>query len=230
MPINTADVCGALSSDRLGPYRAHAGGNDLAALQHYQHNILLSESLYAILHLLEVTLRNRFEEHLMSRFGVNWFNDARFSAEVGGKHEGQQLTEALGKLTRSGKVHTSGRVVAELNFGFWTGLLGNSYNGRFWGPAWKTLLRHQNLIDPTRSSTELPKLEKKVNQILRDTRHVRNRLFHHEPIWNDRRLWTKYQDVRLLVSWVSMDVSDWIDHAQLDRFRGVYQQLKGLQP
>jgi hypothetical protein len=230
MPINVADVCQVLSADRLGPYRARAGGDDLVAIQHYHHNILLSEALYALLQFLEVALRNRFEAYLVAAYGNAWYTETRFLAAIAGTQEQSQLADALNGLTKRGKPLTSGRVVAELNFGFWTGLLGNRYKGRFWGPAWRTLVGNQDLIDPARAGTDLPRITKRVNQILRDARHLRNRVFHHEPIWNDAELWRKYQETKRLLSWVSPDLAAWIEHTQLDRFRGVIQQLRGLQP
>ena len=217
-------ISDALSSARLAPYRA-AAGNDAGALQGYQSNISLSEALYPSLQLLEVSLRNRFEIMLTGKYGAQWFADARFLKVIAGQVEERQLQEAITGLTRRKRALSSGAVVAELSFGFWTGLLGNQYQGRFWGPGWQILFPHQNVIDPRLGLT--PSFEKKVNAKLREIRFLRNRVFHHEPIWADAALPAKYQDIRLLSGWICPEVIDWADGTQMDRFPDVFKAITG---
>jgi len=186
---------------------------------------MLSEALYPSLQLLEVLLRNRFEILLTAKHGNLWFANAGFLKIVAGQAEEKQIQDAVGSLTRRGRGLSSGAVVAELSFGFWTGLLGNRYHGRFWGPGWKTLFPHQNLADPGVGLT--PVFEKTVNAKLREIRFLRNRVFHHEPIWTDARLGAKYQDIRLLIGWICPEVLRWSDESHMDRFPDVFQRVTG---
>lgn len=227
-----------MSTDRLSPLLAACGGDVRLALQHYQQNILLSEALYPGLQLLEVVLRNRFEIALLARYGSAWYQSPSFLNDLTvGRHtsnalthEERQLQNVLSQLNATGKALASGRVVAELNFGFWTGLLGTAYKSKFWGPAWSTLVPHQDWISKERVSQDLPRLEKTIRRMLRDIRHLRNRIFHHEPVWNDSKLWSKYQDLRTLIQWMEPEILAWSDATRVDRFPGVFQQLKGIQP
>jgi hypothetical protein len=70
-------------------------------------------------------------------------------------------------------VMRAGHVVAELSFGFWTGLLANRYHARLWEPA---LRRSFPLLPPgvTRRS-----LHRRVESV----RRLRNRVAHHEPVF-----------------------------------------------
>ncbi|MBI0445353.1 hypothetical protein [Deinococcus sp. DB0503] len=229
MPLNITPICDALSADRLSPYRATTG-SDLEALRLYQHNIMLAEALSTPLHVLEVVFRNRFEVFLTHRYSPTWFQDAGFLAILASHDEARQLSKAKAALTQAGKAHTSGRIVAELHFGFWTGLLNRRYRGQFWGPAWHTLLPQQTLIPARPTSGDLSRLEGQVVRDLHMLRRLRNRVSHHEPLWNDPDLWQKHQTLLELLSWMEPEVCAWLAHAQLNRFPGIYQMLKGLQP
>jgi len=57
-PTNLAELEVLLSSDRLQPYRKSVGGDSERAIQLYEQNTLLAESLYGILQGLEIALRN----------------------------------------------------------------------------------------------------------------------------------------------------------------------------
>lgn len=238
MSFDVERVCQALSTDRLSPLLAACGGDVRLALQHYQQNILLSEALYPGLQLLEVVLRNRFEITLLARYGSAWYQSPNFVSDltVGRQdrnkltQEERQLQSVLIQLNTTGKALASGRVVAGLNFGFWTGLLGTAYKSKFWGPAWTTIVPHQDRLSKAQISQDLPLLEKTIRRMLRDIRHLRNRVFHHEPVWNDPKLWDKYQDLRTLIQWMEPEILAWSDATQVDRFPGVFQQLKGLRP
>lgn len=47
----------------------------------------------------------------------------------------EKLHDAKDSMMRQGKLLTSGRVVAELSFGFWTALIGRKYEKRLWVPC-----------------------------------------------------------------------------------------------
>lgn len=223
LPNQLHPIFEALSLARLAPYHTAAAGDDAGALWHYQSNILLCEALYPSHQLLEVTLRNRFEILLMKRYGSYWFVDPGFLKILSGQAEERQIKDAITSLTKRGRGLSSGAVIAELSFGFWTGLLGNRYQGRFWGPGWLILFPHQNLLDSRKGLT--PAFEKTVNAKLREIRLLRNRVFHHEPVWADAGLCAKYQDIRLLIEWICPQVLEWMDQAGMDRFSAVCQAI-----
>ena len=89
----------------------------------YKQNTLLAELLYGVLQGLEVALRNTIHAQLTADYSQ--------AAVVGRpKLEPEQdsmLRKAKEALKREEKHPDAGRVVAELAFGFWTGLTSAKY-------------------------------------------------------------------------------------------------------
>ena len=68
-PQNLREIESILSSDRLETYISLAHGNHHQALEIYKSNILKSHRFYTILHILEICLRNKIDEHLCAKYG-----------------------------------------------------------------------------------------------------------------------------------------------------------------
>lgn len=58
----------AFAPERLAPYLKHASGDRDLAVALYLWNVALCESLYPLLNLSEITLRNRFHQVLCQHF------------------------------------------------------------------------------------------------------------------------------------------------------------------
>lgn len=114
-PENLSEIERTLSSDRLRPYQANAGGNSELAIRLYEEqNTLLSESLYGVLHGLEVAFRNTVHTQLASDYGrAEWYDSLNLESEQAG-----MLRKAKEILAKEGKPLDAGRVAAELSFGF----------------------------------------------------------------------------------------------------------------
>jgi hypothetical protein len=86
-----------------------------------------------------------------------------------------QKTRAKNKLQRRAETATPDKIVAELTFGFWSSL----FNGSFQSVLWKDL----RLVFP-----RCPKRQRQRHAIasaLNQIRNLRNRIFHHEPLFAD---------------------------------------------
>lgn len=130
-----------------------------------------------------------------------------------------EVAKAKAKILKNGKSVTADRVVAELQFGFWTSLFEDHYEKHtpFLPRAFKHVFPH------------LPKsLHKRKDRKadLEKIRVLRNRVFHHERIvhWND--LDAQHQLILEIISWVSPELRQMAD--ALDRFQGV--RKAGLKP
>ena len=105
-----------LNPERLGAYRKD-GVDDTTTLARYLLNMALCESLYSPLQFAEIALRNALHSSLTMRAGTdNWYNTISLP-----DWQKDQVIAAKNQLIRSGKLLDSGRVVAELTFGFWVG-------------------------------------------------------------------------------------------------------------
>ncbi|MXX88531.1 MAG: hypothetical protein F4213_19575 [Boseongicola sp. SB0677_bin_26] len=101
---------------------------------------------------------------------------------------------------------TPGRFVASMSLGFWVRLLGRgSYiNGGGKADYEKTLWR------PALCKAFPGRQRRAVQQRLDQLRQLRNRIAHHEPIF-DRNLTEDYALLLEAVDWISVDVRAWIE-------------------
>lgn len=126
------EISRGLSTPRLEAYRQD-GQNDFEVLCNYVWNQRLCESAYPALETLEVSLRNSIHAAISKRLGTpTWFDDGFLDVS-----ERKSVQAAKDELTKSRKLHEPGRIIAELNFGFWTSLFASHYDR----PLWHHLLR-----------------------------------------------------------------------------------------
>ena len=221
--INTINLIQGISSDRLQPYRLQSS-TEQNALELYKQNILLSEALYPSLHMLEVVLRNNLERVLIQEFGRTWYQFPKFTRLLIRKNgqltvEAKQLRRAVDELNKARKPSTSGRIVAELNFSFWTRLLGKSYENDIWRPYDQAIFP-----DVRANDREI----RKIRDDLTSLRFLRNRVAHYEPIWNDPNLFDKYETIKRLLSWLNADAETYLNRC--DRFAEVYKRIGKAKP
>lgn len=117
----------ALSLERLMGYQtAYAKSFSSDPVVLYRWNIILSQSLYPLLHVLEVGLRNAIFTATARRY-----NDPQWllKGSLLDPKELKKLEKPIHYLRCRGKLD-SGHLVAELNFGFWCGLLDRRYEHR----------------------------------------------------------------------------------------------------
>jgi hypothetical protein len=191
-PTNLVELEVRLSSDRLQPYRASVGGDTERAIRLYEQNTLLSESLYGVLQGLEIALRNSIHAQLTASFGrPDWWCVLRLKPE-----QAMMLQSAQESLRRESKPLDASRIVAELSFGFWTGLTGPRYSD-----LWRD---HLVKIFPRR-----PVQRADVQLRLNSIRKLRNRIAHHEPILS-RPLQKDVNQIFDTLAWISPVTARWV--------------------
>jgi len=202
----------AISHERLGAYRQRGtDGSDLNLFAHYAWNIALCECLYPALQGLEVALRNSIHDAAATTYRTEfWFDDPRV---VGHQREQDTIRKAKETLARDRKPLEAGRIVAELSFGFWTSLLDVRYEQVLWPRLLKIVFPFMPRPIRTR---------KMLSKRLHPVRHLRNRVFHHEPIWHWRDLVQQHNELLEAISWINPAMLEMIK--VLDRFPDVRQQ------
>lgn len=200
----------ALSEERLAGYESRTPGDgDLDTFCHYAWNLALGESLYPTLQCVEVVLRNAVHGAARGEFGNDsWFDD---SSIINSRFEVEAIAKAKAKLQRQRKPLDPHRIVAELNFGFWTSLLDRRYEQILWPRLIRAAFPHMPRRDRTRRN-----LLARFNEI----RKLRNRLFHHEPIWYWTDLEDKHEHLVAALNWMEPAIADLV--TSLDRFPDVY--------
>ncbi|MBX6331688.1 MAG: hypothetical protein IRY91_07565 [Gemmatimonadaceae bacterium] len=113
------------------------------------------------------------------------------------------MDEAIQRLERNPRFQTQGRLVAKLGFGFWTALCRAPYDhSRADGPKlWPTLLPRVFPHMP-RAGRSRQNVQARMDGI----REFRNRIAHHEPIWN-RDLLKHYDEILDAISWMYPNMS-----------------------
>lgn len=206
----------ATSPARLLPYR-EATSSDREAIVSYLYNLALSEALYSPLCCLEISLRNSLDRALRTRLDSDeWFDRSDLFSP-------NQRKDILTAKRRALPVHAPaeaelvpGKVVAELNFGFWTSLLSSTYEDALWRSDRAQLLKEVFPFIPRRLR-QRNTIYARYNRL----RELRNRVFHHESIWNRPTLQQDHRDVQDAIGWVNPSMNRAL--LLVDRFDTVYQ-------
>lgn len=179
-----------LSPARLSRYLSYASGDRARAIALYEWNAQVSAALHRDLAHLEVALRNAYDAAASAHWtgpGHYWLLDDAdrvFARVLRTKHTyragqrvkyqvdiNQKPRELVARAVRDagGPRATAGKVVAELNFGFWRYLSSSAHEKTLWVP----LLHH---AFPQR--TKRTDIDARVGRL----HAVRNRVAHHEPL------------------------------------------------
>jgi hypothetical protein len=136
-PAELATLERRVSVERLGPYRQASGGDLATAVALYEWNAAVSAALGTTLGHLEVLLRNTLHDELTA-WSTRQFSEPRWYLNPTGFLFGEaidDIAKARARATRDGRLETPGRVVAELNLGFWRFLLSRRYDRGLWHPC-----------------------------------------------------------------------------------------------
>jgi hypothetical protein len=154
----------------------------------------ISTSLYGVLHVLEVGLRNRIHTKMTEVFGKEEWWDAvpLYESEL------KDVSDAKKSLSENGILITPESVVSELNFGFWVKLFSGNYEKKLW----VRVLRHRFQANLTRHI---------LHARFKEVKELRNCIAHHKTlIKRDPR--KDYAMLLETIKWISPTVQRWIEH------------------
>lgn len=209
----TTYVAGAISLDRLGPYGAASGTVTPAALANYFWNIALCEALYPTIHCVEITLRNNLYTALSGIYGSEWL---LANPPILRQREDAQVVSAAEDLcARTGLLARSRDLIPELDFGLWTSLFARDYDPTVWQQ--KGVIATAFPLQPYRRRVRA-ELSDRFNTI----RKLRNRVFHHEPIWNRPDLPQRHRDIIEALGWMNPAMHFTLTTPGFDNFPIVY--------
>ncbi len=183
-----------LSAPRLKPFLDYSNGKFDQALRLYVWNIAISSSLWGSFHLLEISLRNVLHSELSSYFGTEdwWNSELNFHADTR-----QQMDRSINAANKKHGVNFSpSHVVAEFSFAFWIDLLSNRYHERLW----------KHILSKGFSPQEARRRD--IHKALEQLRKLRNRIAHHEPIF-ERPLQDDLKLLNWILGMIDVDIRDW---------------------
>lgn len=182
-----------LSTPRIETYEAATPGDPTlsSALALYAWNAQVSAALLAPLHICEVSIRNAISEAIAVAHGQQWPWSAGFVRSLPNPVVGYNARSDL-LSTRSHKT-TTGQVIADLKFVFWQTMVTSRFDARLWAHHLRTVLPH---ADENKTTAQIRSM---VYSELEQIRKLRNRIAHHEPIFQ-RNLATDFQKIHDLIA------------------------------
>lgn len=178
--MNYIDFESLFSAPRLQRYKNAMSGNQNKALILYRHNLKLSQSLFTLISVFEIVLRNQIDV-CMKKHGANadWLHDA---VQNGGIFDTQkcqychdEIIKKLNLLNKNG-TYSHDKLIAELNFGFWRYMLEPAqFNAT--GKIFMQILPSRPKSSPTQHYNQ-----KWFAAKLREINIIRNRIAHQETI------------------------------------------------
>ncbi len=211
-----------ISKPRLDRFLMATGGSKSKAQKLYRINLRVAQSFYPVLNLFEIFFRNIVNYQVAAHFAnANWI-----TAEKNGFMNHPSLTssrfflknsvnKAEKMVRRKGGVVTSGKVIAEQSFGFWTSLF-DTHHYRLIGGV----VIHCFPSKPVHINRNI--LNQKLNRI----REFRNRVYHNEPICFKGNAidFTEATNIKHeiyeLLEWIDIDLIDYVDY-----FNGINAEI-----
>lgn len=218
----------SISQSRLSTYKQD-DYKEIDILTSYVLNAKISQNFYFLLQNLEVSLRNAiyysYKKHYPTKdffylHESNSFNRYKSKKEIHSRECWKMLCGVKYKL-RHLQCLTDGKVIAELNFGFWTELL-TSTDSKYIN-LWRTIFSDVFPNYEMQSSIDHDKhlIGAKIDNI----RNFRNRIFHYEPIYNQNNLQDMHAEIFDILGWLNKDMKilnelfDEFKHIETDRKR-----------
>ncbi|RBM22476.1 hypothetical protein DI005_06555 [Prauserella sp. PE36] len=195
----SAAVLGVMSPPRMANYLAWCGGDRSRALELYGWNSLASAAYWETLGHAEVALRNALAARLKARHQSlgrrgSWLDDPHRELAP---QAAKDIAQARRRVQQKRKPASDGQTISELSFGFWRFLLAKQYNTTLWPDIASGF---PNAPNRARVTVERPVVR------LHD---FRNRLAHHEPIWN-KELAARQQDIYDLLAYLDPHLHSWV--------------------
>ena len=201
----------SISSARLSTYRNHTASNNAQLIANYVLNAKISENFYFLLQNLEVALRNAIYDGFMKNYPHRNFFYLNATNSVRQRYQSRQenhdrecwkmLCGAKYKLRNVPRMN-DGKIIAELNFGFWTKLLLST--DRKYTNMWRTIFvdvfPNYNIAHSVDNDKVV--VGNKIDKI----RLFRNRIFHYEPIFNYPNLEQIHDDIIEVLGWINKDM------------------------
>ena len=189
----------ALQRERLLRYLPASSEDERLAFSIYLWNGALCEAFYCVIHFAEIVCRNALHDRLLERVGERWFENATFLGILDDRFRRDLIKVTDEERRLRGAAFTAHHVVARLTLGFWEHLLTKRFKRLLWSEGVHPCFPHA----PSRMKTV--DLSHRVAAV----RRLRNRIAHHEAIFDKKPMKT-HQEAIELISWVCSGSGSWV--------------------
>lgn len=207
-----------ISPERLKAYKLSEQDNFSILFERYIYNIKISETFYPILSILEIALRNKIYNAIDKLIKQDWLLSELQSQSLLLGNEHKILLDASKKLYFKYKKITKGALITELSFGFWVNLCKKAYKTIIWDKKGVFELVFPNFI-----AQNVMDRTKFISSDLKNILQLRNRIFHHETIINNKLgIQNCYNIAEKLLSYISKEQLELSQN--ISRFNDIIKQ------
>jgi hypothetical protein len=211
MAINYTALVANLSGSRLKTYKTRMGcASDAEAIKLFFLFQDISSHLFTPLQMLEVTLRNGIHSAVKNKRGqADWYNHITLSKQSK-NHLALAQSSANSDLVGI-RVPTTDDIICRLPFGFWVYMLDAPYRNT--APSMHIWDRHTHAsVFPNAGGNGTKAIFARLKLI----NSLRNRLFHHEPVWNGHhiasteqalaKIKNEYRNITEVTGWMAPEI------------------------
>lgn len=197
-PISRQQLERLFSVERLSTYVAQCDGDFDAAIELYRWNAAVTAAFWEPIGHLEVALRNALSAQLAGRHrrlgrDGSWLDDPSCDLTLRARDD---IAAARLRVRQKGKQASEGQTISELSLGFWRFLITKKQTA-----LWPDLAgAFPAAPDRRRETVEVP---------LARLHDFRNRLAHHQRIWN-RQPAARFDDLLAIAVYIDPTLSAWI--------------------
>lgn len=178
---NIDDVRNVLSAPRLATYEdvlknvSQNASDTTDVLNLYLWNAEMSGALLFPMQLCEVTIRNAVSQAIASAYEEDWPWNQAFVRSLA-NNEKQDLSKGISTFEHSPSM--TGKVVAAMTLNFWEKMFTARHDDRIWNQKLRVVFPN---LDPGLTVADA---RERIYGFMNDVRTLRNRIAHHEPIFN----------------------------------------------
>lgn len=178
-PAEVAAITKSIAPDRLSRYAAPPGNADtLYPLKLYNWNAQVSGAFIPPLQICEVVMRNAIAEAIESIYGPAWPWESAFECSLPNPAHGHSLRAELLKARAITRHQHTPKVIPELPLYFWSQMLTSRHDTRIWNHHLLNVFPNLPAGTPVQSGRGM------LHQHMESIRKFRNRIAHHEHIFN----------------------------------------------
>lgn len=199
-------IASTISEARLQRYIDARYKNRRLALELYRWNSEVSAALMSPMAVCEVALRNGIIGAVEAVYGAKWFvMGSAFERSLPNPATGYSARRDLADARKA--YTSSGKVIPELKFMFWVMMMTKRHDVRLWNPHLR------NVFPGLPPHFTVPEARLLLHQQLDEIRVLRNRIAHHEPVF-ERHMTSEYRRILRVLEWLSPNTAHWLDSWQ----------------
>lgn len=212
-----ADIILSISAERFHSYKdIYSGSSNRETLARYLWNIELSESLYPVINVYEIALRNNIYSAFQKSLHPQWLHISRqlnFRDD-----DSKEIDKARDKVR--GTV-TDSKIISELSLGFWARLFNANYD-----EMWRPILGNRQLNGFLPNASQRGLTPRMLRGRIERVRRLRNYIAHHESILrfadsnNENSLQVRYNEMIEMIGWLHPAMQEIAE--DINRFQEVY--------